>query len=213
MAALTLRPGASLIIATHNAGKLDEFRALFSPFDLDLTSAGELELDEPEETGTSFVENARIKAHAAAGAAGLMALADDSGLCVDALNGDPGVHTADWAGRPRDFGRAMRRVEDALQAAGALSLGERRAVFRATLCLAAPDGQEMVFEGEATGTLVWPPRGDKGFGFDPVFMPDGHDITFGQMPSEAKHSWSRGKIGLSHRAKAFAKLVEACCAP
>lgn len=206
-----LKSGDQLIIATHNAGKLAEFRELFAPFDLELTSAGELGLPEPEETGTTFIENARLKAHAAAEAAGMMALADDSGLCVDALNGDPGVYTADWAGVPRDFDRAMRRVEDALQAAGASSPSSRKGSFNATLCLATPDGQDCLFEGRADGTLVWPPRGDLGFGYDPVFMPDGFDITFGEMPSSDKHSWQKGQPGLSHRAKAFAKFVEACC--
>lgn len=206
-----LGTGDRLVIATHNNGKLKELQELFYPFGLDLVSAGELGLPEPEETGSSFVENARIKAHAAAEGAGELALADDSGLCVDALDGDPGVYTADWAGVPRDFGRAMQRVEDLLQARGAISPGDRRGSFCATLCLAHPDGTDMIFEGRAEGTLVWPPRGDLGFGYDPVFMPDGFDITFGQMPSEAKHSWAPGKVGLSHRARAFAKFVEACC--
>ncbi len=206
-----LRDGDRLVIATHNGGKLKEFRELFDPFGLDLVSAGELDLPEPRETGTTFVENARIKAHAAAEGSGMLALADDSGLCVDALDGDPGVYTADWAGVPRDFRRAMQRVENALQAKGAMSPGDRRGSFRATLCLAHPDGTDMIFEGRANGTLVWPPRGDLGFGYDPVFMPDGFDITFGEMPSEAKHSWSPGKVGLSHRARAFALFVEACC--
>lgn len=206
-----LRAGDALVIATHNAGKLDEFRGLFEPFDLELTSAGELGLPEPEETGTTFIENARIKAHAAASASGMLALADDSGLCVDALGGDPGVYTADWAGVPRDFGRAMRRVEDALQARNATSPADRRGSFNATLCLAHPDGDDMIFEGTVKGTLLWPPRGDLGFGYDPVFMPDGYDITFGQMPAEMKHSWAPGKTGLSHRARAFAALVAACC--
>jgi XTP/dITP diphosphohydrolase len=206
-----LRAGDRLVIATHNGGKLREFRELFEPFGLDLVSAGELGLIEPKETGTTFIENARIKAHAAAEGSGLLALADDSGLCVDALDGDPGVYTADWAGVPRDFNRAMQRVENLLQARGAISPGKRRGSFRATLCLASPDGTDRIFEGRADGTLVWPPRGTLGFGYDPVFMPDGFDITFGEMPSEDKHSWSHGKVGLSHRARAFAKLVEACC--
>ena len=188
----TLHPGDRLVIATHNEGKLREFKDLLEPFDLDLVSAGELGLSEPDETGTSFVENARIKAHAAAKASGSIALADDSGLCVDALNGDPGVYTANWAGSASNGGRdymvGMRRVEDSLQAAGAASPAKRRGSFRATLCLAHPDGREAIFEGQVDGTMVWPPRGQKGFGFDPMFMPDGFDITFGEMPSEAKHS-------------------------
>lgn len=210
-ASFRLSPGDGLVLATHNAGKLKEFRALFEPFGLELTSAGELGLPEPDETGTTFVENARIKAHAAARGADRLALADDSGLCVDALDGDPGVYTADWAGPGRDFSVGMRRVEDALQAAGASTPSRRKGAFWATLCLALPDGRDLIFEGRADGTLVWPPRGELGFGFDPVFMPAGHDITFGEMPAEAKHSWSPGKVGLSHRARAFAKLVEACC--
>lgn len=205
---LTIGPGTRLVIATHNKGKLAEFRELFAPFDLDLVSAGELGLPEPEETGTTFIENARIKAHAAAQGAGLIALADDSGLCVDALGGEPGVYTADWAGPGRDFAVGMRRVEDRLQAVGAIEPGQRKGSFNATLCLAHPDGRDRLFEGRASGTLVWPPRGTVGFGFDPVFMPDGFDITFGEMPSEVKHSWAPGKVGLSHRARAFAKFVE-----
>lgn len=206
--ALVIRPGDRLVIATHNKGKLAEFRELFAAFDLDLVSAGELGLPEPEETGTTFVENARIKAHAAAKGSGLLALADDSGLCVDALGGEPGVYTADWAGPGRDFAVGMRRVEDRLQAVGAIEPGQRKGSFNATLCLAHPDGRDRLFEGRASGTLVWPPRGSVGFGFDPVFMPEGFDITFGEMPSEVKHSWAPGKTGLSHRARAFAKLVE-----
>jgi len=208
---LKLPKGTKLLIATHNGGKLAEFKQLFAPFGLDLVSAGELGLPEPEETGTSFVENSRIKAHAAASVSGIIALADDSGLCIDALDGQPGVYTADWAGIPRDFNRAMQRVEDELIAAGAKTPEQRQGAFFATLCLALPDGSDKIFVGEAKGTLVWPPRGDLGFGFDPTFMPAGFDITFGQMPAEKKHSWKKGQPGLSHRARAFAKLVEDCC--
>lgn len=203
-----LRPGDRLVIATHNAGKLREFRELFAPFGIELVSAGELGLPEPEETGTTFTENARLKAHAAAKGSSLLALSDDSGLCVDALGGDPGVYTADWAGVPRDFNRAMKRVEDALQAAGASSPGQRRASFNATLCLAHPDGRDLLYVGRCDGTLVWPPRGDQGHGYDPMFMPDGYDITFGEMAAETKHSWAPGQSGLSHRARAFAQFVE-----
>ena len=205
-----LRRGEKLLIATHNAGKLAEFRELFTPLGLVLISAGDLNLDEPDETGTTFVENARIKAHAAATAAGMIALADDSGLAVDALDGEPGVYTADWAQTPvgRDYQMAMKRVEDRLQAIGANSPGLRKGSFNATLCLAHPDGRDDLYVGQVTGTMVWPPRGDKGFGFDPMFMPDGFDITFGEMPSSDKHSWAPGQVGLSHRAKAFAKFVE-----
>ncbi|MHB1102484.1 MAG: non-canonical purine NTP pyrophosphatase [Devosia sp.] len=210
-APLRLRRGDRLVLATHNAGKLAEFQHLLEPFGLELVSAGQLGLPEPEETGITFIENARIKAHAAASAAGMLALADDSGLCVDAIGGQPGVYTANWAtsGSLRDYSIGMRRVEDALQAAGATTPAQRRGSFNATLCLAHPDGREAIYEGAVFGTLVWPPRGDKGFGFDPVFMPDGYDITFGEMPAAAKHSWSHGQIGLSHRARAFAEFVEA----
>jgi len=205
-----LKRGETLLIATHNAGKLSELRELCTPLGLVLISAADLGLPEPDETGTTFVENARIKAHAAATAANMIALADDSGLCVDALGGEPGVYTADWAqgANGRDYQMAMKRVEDRLQAAGAVEPGQRKGSFNATLCLAHPDGRDDLYVGQATGTLVWPPRGEKGFGFDPAFMPDGFDITFGEMPSSAKHSWAPGQIGLSHRAKAFAKFVE-----
>ncbi len=205
-----LKRGDRLLLATHNAGKVAEFRELCAPLGLVLVSAADLGLAEPEETGTTFVENARLKAHAAAKASGMIALADDSGLCVDALGGEPGVYTADWAETPngRDYQMAMKRVEDRLQAVGATSPGLRSGSFNATLCLAHPDGRDDLYAGKATGTLVWPPRGTLGFGFDPAFMPDGFDITFGEMPSSAKHSWAPGQIGLSHRARAFAKFVE-----
>jgi len=213
VSAIRLKRGDRLVLATHNAGKLAEFDELLAPFGLELVSAGALGLPEPEETGSTFSENARIKAHAAAKGAGLPALADDSGLVVDALGGAPGVYTANWAGPGRDFSVGMRRVEDALQAANASSPADRRGHFHATLCLALPDGRDTLYEGDAPGTLVWPPRGSLGFGFDPVFMPDGHDITFGQMPSEQKHSWAPGRTGLSHRARAFARFVEAALEP
>jgi XTP/dITP diphosphohydrolase len=210
-APLTLRRGDTLLLATHNAGKVRELTELLQPFGLALVSAADLGLPEPDETGTTFIENARIKGHAAAQASGMIALSDDSGLSVDALGGQPGVYTANWAMRPdgaRDYAHGMRRVEDALQAAGAFEPGQRRGSFNATLCLAHPDGTDAIFEGRVSGTLVWPPRGDIGFGFDPVFMPDGYDITFGEMTSSAKHSWAPGQVGLSHRARAFAKFVE-----
>ncbi len=208
---MKLPRSSKLLIATHNSGKLDEFKTLFAPFGLNLVSAGELGLPEPEETGTTFIQNARIKAHAAASASGLVALSDDSGLCVDALDGNPGVYTADWAGVPRDFNKAMQKVEDELRAIGATTPDQRRASFNATLCLAAPDGTDMIFEGIVEGQLVWPPIGDLGFGYDPVFKPDGYEKTFGQMSAKAKHSWAPEKPGLSHRARAFAQLVEVCC--
>ncbi|WP_345790846.1 non-canonical purine NTP pyrophosphatase [Devosia litorisediminis] len=204
-----LRAGDKLVLATHNSGKLTEFRELFEPFGLQIVSAGELGLPEPEETGTSFAENARLKAHAAARATGQLALSDDSGLCVDALNGDPGVYTADWAGVPRDFGHAMQRVQDALQAAGATTPQQRSASFNATMCLAHPDGRDVLYVGKVEGQLIWPPRGSIGHGYDPMFMPDGHTITFGEMPAETKHSWAPGQQGLSHRARAFNQFFEA----
>ena len=206
-----LSRGTRLLIATHNRGKLKEFEQLFAPFGLELSCAMELGLPEPEETGTTFAENARIKAHGAAKASGMISLADDSGLCVDALGGRPGVHTADWAGVPRDFNRAMQRVEDELQTAGARRSDQRKAAFCATLCLALLNGDDRIFTGEIRGQMVWPPRGNLGFGFDPSFMPEGFDITFGQMDSETKHSWQKGTTGLSHRARAFAQLVSECC--
>lgn len=212
-APIKLRVGDRLVLASHNKGKLKEFQELFEPFGLEIISAAELDLPEPEETGTTFAENARIKAHAAASASGMLALSDDSGLCVDALGGDPGVYTANWAGPNRDFNHGMKRVEDALQAANATTPSQRRGSFNVTLCLAHPDGRDWLFEGKVDGTLVWPPRGDVGFGFDPVFMPAGYDITFGQMPSEMKHSWAPGQTGLSHRARAFAKFVEGAIDP
>lgn len=207
-----LRAGDKLILASHNGGKLAEFQELFAPFGLEIISAAALDLPEPDETGTTFAENARIKAHAAAKAANMLALSDDSGLCVDALDGDPGVYTANWAGPNKDFNHAMKRVEDALQAANATNPAQRHGAFHATLCLAHPDGRDALYEGRAEGTLVWPPRGDIGFGFDPVFMPTGFDITFGQMSSSDKHSWAPGQPGLSHRARAFAKFVEGAIA-
>ena len=203
-----LRKGDRLVLATHNAGKLKEFQELFAPFGLELVSAGELGLPEPEETGTTFAENARLKAHAAAKGANMLALSDDSGLCVDALNGDPGVYTADWAGVPRNFDNAMRKVQDALEAVNATEPADRLTSFQATLCLAHPDGRDVLYVGKCDGMLVWPPRGNLGHGYDPMFMPDGFDITFGEMPAEMKHSWTPGQTGLSHRARAFALFVD-----
>ncbi len=203
-----LRRGDRLVLATHNAGKLKEFQELFAPFGLELISAGELGLPEPEETGTTFAENARTKAHAAAKGANMLSLSDDSGISVEALDGAPGVYTADWAGVPRDFNFAMQRVEDELQAKGATTPEQRRAAFNATLCLAHPDGRDVLYFGRCEGTLVWPPRGTIGHGYDPMFMPDGHSQTFGEMTPEMKHSWAPGLPGLSHRARSFAQFVE-----
>jgi len=185
-----------LVIASHNPGKVREIEDLLRPLSIEAVAAAALGLVEPEETGHTFAENAALKARAAARAANLAALADDSGLAVPALNGAPGVYSARWAGPDRDFAIAMRKVEDALR-----GQHDRRAAFVAALALALPDGQCQVFEGKVEGTLVWPPRGDQGFGYDPIFVPAGHMITFGEMEPALKHT-------ISHRARAFAKLVK-----
>ncbi len=199
-----------LVIATHNAGKLAEMRDLLAPYGIDAISAGELKLKEPDETGMTFRDNARIKAEAAAKATGLPAFADDSGLAADALEGGPGIHSARWAGPDRDFRRAMETIEEKLCARGAMAPDRRKAHFVSALCVSWPDGHAEEFEARVDGTLVWPPRGDQGFGYDPIFLPDGHDRTFGEMGSVEKHGLPpRGK-GLSHRARAFLKLAEAC---
>jgi XTP/dITP diphosphohydrolase len=203
-----------LVIATHNPGKLAEMRDLLAPYGIDAISAGELKLKEPDETGMTFRDNARIKAEAAAKATGLPAFADDSGLAVDALDGAPGIHSARWAGADRDFRRAMETIETKLHERGATMPDRRKAHFVSALCVAWPDGHLEEFEARVDGTLVWPPRGDKGFGYDPMFLPDGQEHgqlqTFGEMASDEKHSLPpRGK-GLSHRARAFLKLAEAC---
>jgi XTP/dITP diphosphohydrolase len=199
-----------LVIATHNPGKLAEMRELLAPYGIDAISAGELGLPEPEETGMTFRDNARIKAEAAAKASGLPAFADDSGLTVDALGGAPGIHSARWAGPDKNFARAMQSIEQKLRERGAAAPEQRRAQFVAALCVAWPDGHVEDFEGRVDGALVRPPRGDKGFGYDPIFLPDGHTRTFGEMDSVEKHGLPpRGK-GLSHRARAFLKLAEAC---
>jgi XTP/dITP diphosphohydrolase len=200
----------SLVIATHNAGKLLEMRALLLPYETDTVSASELGLAEPDEMGTSFRENARIKAMAAALTSRLPAFADDSGLSVDALDGEPGIYSARWAGPHRDFQRAMWKVEGSLRARGALTPARRCARFSCALCLAWPDGHLEEFEAQVAGTLVWPPRGSEGFGYDPMFLPEGHTRTFGEMPSEEKHGLPPIGKGLSHRARAFRKLAEAC---
>jgi XTP/dITP diphosphohydrolase len=192
--------GDRLVIATHNPGKLREIGALVAPFGVECLSAGALGLPEPEETGLTFEDNAILKARAAADRSGLPALADDSGLVVPALGGDPGIYSARWAGPNKDFMAAMRRVED-----GLAGKTDRSAFFVAALALAWPDGHLEVFRGEAHGTLVWPPRGERGFGYDPVFLPTGGTETFGEMDPDAKHA-------ISHRAEAFRKLVAACFA-
>ena len=199
-----------VVIATHNPGKLREMRELLAPYGIATQSAGELGLPEPEETGSTFVENARIKAVAAARASGKPAFADDSGLVVDALDGEPGIHSARWAGPDKDFRAAMNRIQTLLIERGAKTPEQRRAHFIAALCLAWPDGHVENFEGRVDGVAVWPPRGDKGFGYDPLFRPDGFDITFGQMNADEKHGLPPQGRGLSHRARAFMKLAEAC---
>jgi XTP/dITP diphosphohydrolase len=199
-----------LVIATHNPGKLAEMRELLAAYGITAVSAGELGLIEPDETAMSFRDNARIKAEAAAKASDLPALADDSGLAVEALDGAPGIHSARWAGPDRNFRRAMEAIEEKLRERGATTPERRRAHFVSALCVAWPDGHVEGFEARVAGTLVWPPRGDKGFGYDPIFVPDGHRRTFGEITSEEKHGLPpRGK-GLSHRALAFLKLAEAC---
>ena len=198
------RIGDRLVIATHNSGKLREIKALLQPFGIECVGAAELDLPEPEETGVSFVDNAELKARSAADLSGLPALADDSGLCVDALGGMPGIFSARWAEDEqgeRDFTRAMERVWNEIEAAGPDA--SRDAHFICALAIAWPnDGQAEPFEGRVDGTLVWPPRGGNGFGYDPMFVANGYGITFGEMEPDEKHS-------ISHRAKAFAKLVGA----
>ncbi|MFO1259694.1 MAG: RdgB/HAM1 family non-canonical purine NTP pyrophosphatase [Sphingomonadaceae bacterium] len=194
-----LAPGR-LVIASHNAGKVREIAELLGPHGIEPVSAGALGLPEPEETGTTFIANAELKALQAADLSGLPALADDSGLCVDALGGDPGIFSARWAGPDKDFSLAMRLVNDALEAKGPDA--GRDAHFICALALAWPDGHVEAFEGRVDGRIVWPPRGDKGFGYDPIFEPLDHEITFAEMEPAAKHA-------MSHRADAFRKLVEA----
>jgi XTP/dITP diphosphohydrolase len=201
-----------LVIATHNPGKLAELRELLGPYGIKAVSAGELRLPEPEETGASFRENARIKAAAAAAAAQRPAFADDSGLVVEALGGAPGIHSARWAGEAKDFAAAMRRIEDELQARAAVRPEQRKAHFISALCVVWPDRHTEEFEGRIDGTLVWPPRGSAGFGYDPIFLPDGHARTFGEMTSAEKHGLPPLGTGLSHRARAFRQLAEACLA-
>jgi XTP/dITP diphosphohydrolase len=197
-----------LVIATHNAGKLREFDELLRPFEITLLGATALSLEEPEETGTTFPDNALLKARAAARASGIVALSDDSGLCIEALDGSPGIYSARWAGPAKDFGAAMARVEREIKARGAPP--PWRAAFVSVLALAWPDGVDETFEGRVEGVLVFPPRGTAGFGYDPIFRPDGHDRTFGEMSSEEKHGIpADGSLALSHRARAFQKFQRA----
>jgi len=200
----------ALVIATHNPGKLAEMRELLSPYGIEAISAAELSLPEPEESGATFRDNARLKAMSAATAAGMAGFADDSGLAVAALGGAPGVHSARWAGEERDFRSAMESVEQALRERGAHAPSERRAHFVSALCVAWPDRHVEEFEASVAGTLVWPPRGEHGFGYDPMFLPDGHARTFGEMTRAEKHGLPPAGRGLSHRARAFLKLAEAC---
>jgi len=192
-----IRPGEKLAIASHNPGKVVEIGELLAPYRIEAIGAGALGLPEPEETEPTFEGNAALKAHAAARASGLPALADDSGLVVPALGGDPGIYSARWAGPKKDFCIAMERVQREL------GDKDRRAHFVAVLALAWPDGEEALFRGEVYGHLTWPPRGERGFGYDPIFIPDGYDETFGEIDPEFKHR-------ISHRGRAFAKLVAAC---
>ena len=199
-----------LVIATHNPGKLAEMRELLAPYGIKAVSAGELGLDEPEETGDSFRANAQIKAVAAARSSQLPAFADDSGLAVDALDGAPGIFSARWAGPNKDFAAAMAQVERLLRERGATTPAQRRAHFVSALCVAWPDGHLEQVEAKVEGTLVWPPRGTAGFGYDPAFLPDGHTRTFGEMTSIEKHGLPPLGLGLSHRARAIVKLAEIC---
>jgi len=204
------RISGRLVIATHNPGKLAEMRDLLAPFGVDAVSAGELGLAEPAETGATFADNARIKAMAAARASGHPAFADDSGLAIDALDGEPGIYSARWAGPDKNFRHAMEVVDAKLRERGAITSAQRRAHFVSALCVAWPDGHLEQFDAEVDGALVWPPRGERGFGYDPMFLPDGFERTFGEMASEEKHGLPPKGRGLSHRARAFLKLAEAC---
>ncbi len=198
-----LLPNSHLVVASHNPGKVAEIVELVAPFGLAISTAAELGLPEPEETGATFVANAELKAVAAARASGLPALADDFGLEVLALGGAPGIYSARWAGPGKDFGVAMQRLHDELDRCGAWSSAGPFANFTAALCLAWPDGEEAAFEGRVNGHLVWPPRGSKGFGYDPMFVPEGETLTFAEMEPDAKHA-------ISHRARAFERFVRAC---
>lgn len=195
----TLRPDAPLLVATHNSGKAREILELLGPYVLGVKTSSELGLSEPEETGATFAENALIKALEAARQSGMTALADDSGLCVPALGGAPGIYSARWAGPKKDFSVALQRVHQELGASA-----DRSAYFICVLALAWPDGYSQTFEGRVDGAIVWPARGEHGFGYDPIFVPKGHTLTFGEMQPEHKHR-------MSHRARAFEKLVASVC--
>ena len=216
MKASSSRPlTGKVVIATHNAGKLVEMRELLAPHGIELVSGGELGLPEPDETGHMFAENAAIKAHAAAKASGLPALADDSGICIDALDGAPGLFSANWAEKtdisPKDFAPARARAERELLLRSALAPEHRRAHFVSALVIAWPDGHQELFEGRVFGVIVSPGRGPNGFGYDAIFQPDGHGRTFGEMTSQEKHGLpADGSLALSHRARAFQLLAKAC---
>ena len=203
--AAKLRAGDRLVVASHNQGKVREIGDLLSPFGIETLSAASLDLLEPEETGGDFAANAELKALAAAQASGLPALSDDSGLEVEALDGAPGIYSARWAGPDKDFSIAMEKVERALAEKGATGAAQRCANFTCALTLAWPDGRCDTFEGKVYGTLVWPPRGSKGFGYDPIFVAEGQDVTFGEMEPDEKHA-------ISHRARAFELFAAACLA-
>ena len=207
------RLSGKVVIATHNSGKLREMRELLAPYGIEAVSAGELHLAEPDETGLTFIANAYIKAKAACDASGLPAFSDDSGLCVEALNGDPGIYSARWAGPEKDFSAAMAKIEAELAKKEAKEPSQRRAHFISALSIVWPDGEQIEVEGRVDGTLVWPPRGDAGFGYDPMFLPDGHTLTFGEMTSIEKHGLPPLGLGLSHRARAFTMLAKLCLAP
>ncbi|MDI7864753.1 RdgB/HAM1 family non-canonical purine NTP pyrophosphatase [Rhizobiaceae bacterium n13] len=204
----------TIVVASHNAGKIREIQDLIGPFGFSAKSAADLKFEEPDETGTTFEENATIKALASAKASGLPALSDDSGLVIDALDGAPGVYTANWAEKAdgtRDFAMAMEKVEKALSERGAMAPDKRTARFVSVLCLAWPDGHTEHFRGEVEGRVTWPPRGTQGFGYDPVFQPEGYVQTFGEMSADEKHGWRPGDAtALSHRARAFKLFVETC---
>ena len=200
---IRLSVGDRLVVASHNPGKVKEIDALIAPFGIETLGAAELGLAEPEETGTSFAENAVLKAESAMRRSGWPALSDDSGLCVAALDGAPGIYSARWAGPNKDFKLAMRRVEEELRAH---ATRDTRAHFVCALALAAPGEETQIFEGRVFGALTFPPRGDKGFGYDPIFLPEGHRFTFGEMDPKAKHA-------MSHRARAFAKFVASAILP
>jgi XTP/dITP diphosphohydrolase len=195
--------GTRLVVASHNPGKVREIKALLADYGVEPISAGDLGLPEPVEDGDSFIANAEIKALAAATASGQVSLSDDSGFSVDILEGDPGIYSARWAGPSKDFAIAMQAVEDKIQQNAGIEDAQRRAAFICALTLAWPDGHKESFEGRIEGTAIWPPRGDQGFGYDPMFVPDGYDVTFGEMNPAEKHT-------ISHRANAFRQLINAC---